>query len=186
MFKCWKCSSSDPMLVGFIIFIALFWSLMRGWTTGLLADMTFTLYKSQVHMLWCHAVMSLQFTCVRPFACRGRLENCPADCSTIGLYCVRITWQQMFTSGYGCRQGCRFGFFDYYRFGFFNAFGIFLKSKKTRQNYSFFFVRRAWFWQNIVWSVYLLQISSVERLWTCRMQRIFQGLCCCPKIDRCI
>ena len=30
MFKCWKWSSSDPMLVRFIIFIALFWSLMRG------------------------------------------------------------------------------------------------------------------------------------------------------------
>jgi len=30
MFECWKWSSSDPMLVGFIIFIALFWSLMRG------------------------------------------------------------------------------------------------------------------------------------------------------------
>ena len=30
MFKCWKCSSSDPVLVGFIIFIDLFWSLMRG------------------------------------------------------------------------------------------------------------------------------------------------------------
>jgi len=30
MFKCWKCSSSDPELIGFIIFIALFWSLMRG------------------------------------------------------------------------------------------------------------------------------------------------------------
>jgi len=29
MFKCWKWSSSDPMLVGFIIFIALFWSLME-------------------------------------------------------------------------------------------------------------------------------------------------------------
>jgi len=27
MFKCWKCSSSDPELVGFIIFVALFWSL---------------------------------------------------------------------------------------------------------------------------------------------------------------
>ena len=24
MFKCWKCSSSDPELIGFIIFIALF------------------------------------------------------------------------------------------------------------------------------------------------------------------
>jgi len=30
MFKCWKCSSSDPELTGFIIFLALFWSLVRG------------------------------------------------------------------------------------------------------------------------------------------------------------
>jgi len=30
MFKCWKCFSSDPELIGLIIFIALFWSLMRG------------------------------------------------------------------------------------------------------------------------------------------------------------
>jgi len=30
MFKCWKCSSTDRVLVGFIIHIALFWSLMRG------------------------------------------------------------------------------------------------------------------------------------------------------------
>ena len=30
MFKRWKCSSSDPELIGFIIFIALFWSLVRG------------------------------------------------------------------------------------------------------------------------------------------------------------
>jgi len=29
MFKCWKCSS-DPESIGFIIFMALFWSLMRG------------------------------------------------------------------------------------------------------------------------------------------------------------
>jgi len=30
MFKCWKWSFSDSMLVGFIIFGALFWSLIRG------------------------------------------------------------------------------------------------------------------------------------------------------------
>ena len=30
MFKCWKWTYSDPMLVGFITFIALFWRLMRG------------------------------------------------------------------------------------------------------------------------------------------------------------
>ena len=45
MFKCWKWSSSDPMLVGFIIFIALFWSLMRGdlYTTG---PLRFVYYRS--------------------------------------------------------------------------------------------------------------------------------------------
>jgi len=31
MFKCWKGSSRDAVLVGLISFIALFWSLMRGW-----------------------------------------------------------------------------------------------------------------------------------------------------------
>ena len=35
IFKCWKCSSSDPELIGFIIFIALFWSSMRGLHTKL-------------------------------------------------------------------------------------------------------------------------------------------------------
>jgi len=30
MFKCWKGSSRDFVLVGFIVFIALFWSLTRG------------------------------------------------------------------------------------------------------------------------------------------------------------
>jgi len=46
--------------------------------------------------LWCHAVMSLQFTRVRSFACIGRLQNLPPDCSPFGLYCVTITWQQIF------------------------------------------------------------------------------------------
>jgi len=30
MFKCWKCSSSDPELIGFINFIGLFWRLTTG------------------------------------------------------------------------------------------------------------------------------------------------------------
>ena len=30
MFKCWKWSSIYPELIGFIIFIALFWSFVRG------------------------------------------------------------------------------------------------------------------------------------------------------------
>jgi len=28
----------------------------------------------------------------RSFVCRGRLRNLRADCSTVGLYCVTITW----------------------------------------------------------------------------------------------
>jgi len=35
--------------------------------------------------LWCRAVMSLQFTHVPSFACRGRLRT---DCSTVGLYSI--------------------------------------------------------------------------------------------------
>jgi len=40
--------------------------------------------------------MSLQFTYVGSFACRGRLRSLRGDCSTVGLYCVTITWQQIF------------------------------------------------------------------------------------------
>jgi len=39
--------------------------------------------------------MSLQFTHVSSFACRGELRKSRADCSTVGLYCVTITWQQI-------------------------------------------------------------------------------------------
>jgi len=47
---------------------------------------------------WCCAVMSLQFTHIRYFAiCRGKLEILRADCSTVQLYCVTITWQRIFT-----------------------------------------------------------------------------------------
>ena len=45
--------------------------------------------------LSCHAVMSLQFTHVPSFACGGGLRKWRADCSTVGLYCVTITWQQI-------------------------------------------------------------------------------------------
>jgi len=44
--------------------------------------------------LSCHAVMSLQFTHVPSFACRGELRKSRADCSAVGLYCVTIPWQQ--------------------------------------------------------------------------------------------
>ena len=42
-------------------------------------------------LFWCHAVMSLQSTHVRSFACRSPLPNLRADCSTVGLYCATIT-----------------------------------------------------------------------------------------------
>ena len=47
-------------------------------------------------MLWCYAVMSLQITPVRSCACRGRWSNLRAVCSTVGLYCVITTCQQIF------------------------------------------------------------------------------------------
>jgi len=40
--------------------------------------------------------MSLQFTLCPLLACRGRLRNSGANCSTIGLCCATITWQQIF------------------------------------------------------------------------------------------
>jgi len=43
-----------------------------------------------------NAVMNLQFTRVRSFACEDRLRNLLADCSTVGFDCVTITWQQIF------------------------------------------------------------------------------------------
>jgi len=66
--------------------------------------MTLTLHKSQV---CCSGVMSLQFTHVRSFTCRGRLRSLQAESSTVGLYCVTIKWQQnlkSFTSSYGSRR----------------------------------------------------------------------------------
>jgi len=39
--------------------------------------------------------MSLQFTHVPSFACRGGLRKSQADCSTVGLRCVTMTWQQI-------------------------------------------------------------------------------------------
>jgi len=53
------------------------------------------LHKSQVHysgfLLWwaCSSLMSF-------FSCRGRLRTCQADCFMVCLYCVTITWQQIF------------------------------------------------------------------------------------------
>jgi len=46
------------------------------------------------------------YTHPRSFACQGRLRNLGKNCSTIGLYCVAITWQlilQRFTPSCGNR-----------------------------------------------------------------------------------
>jgi len=48
-------------------------------------------------LFWFHAVMSLQFTDVRSFSCKDWLGNQQADCIIVGLYCVTMTWQQIFT-----------------------------------------------------------------------------------------
>ena len=42
--------------------------------------------------------MGLQFTHVPSFVCRGGLRKWRADCYTVDLYCVTITWQQIFKS----------------------------------------------------------------------------------------
>jgi len=39
--------------------------------------------------------MSLQFTHIPSFACRGGLRKSRSDCSAVGLYCVTTTWQQI-------------------------------------------------------------------------------------------
>jgi len=39
--------------------------------------------------------MSLQFTHVPSFACRGGMRKSRADCSAVGLYCVATTWKQI-------------------------------------------------------------------------------------------
>jgi len=40
--------------------------------------------------------MSLQFTKSASLPAEARLQNSAANCSTIGLCCVTITWQQIF------------------------------------------------------------------------------------------
>jgi len=73
------------------IFIPINW--FGSCSENFFAGMKLTLHKSQVHSL-CHAVMSLQFTHVSSFACRGVLRKSRVDCSTVGLYRVTIPWQQ--------------------------------------------------------------------------------------------
>jgi len=42
-----------------------------------------------------HEVLSLQFNHISSFACRGMVRNVRTDFSTVGFYCVPITWQQI-------------------------------------------------------------------------------------------
>jgi len=57
-------------------------------------------------LFWCHALMTLKFTHVRSFACRGRLRNLQADCSTVGFLRNNnlATNLQRFASSYGDRR----------------------------------------------------------------------------------
>jgi len=106
----------------------------------------------------CRVMSWLQFTHARSFARRGRLRNLGADSSTIGLYCITITWQQIFkgslqvaavgvlplvtierigiSAGNAARQGCQIAFFD----AKFNECGIFRGSwlKKIVWLFGFF------------------------------------------------
>ena len=74
------------------------------------------------------------------------------------------------------RQSCQLSFFEarFWNSVFFNIIGFFRKSKKAWQNVAFsgfFWARKAWLWQNIVWAAYSLQISSDESLWPCRVHK---------------
>jgi len=39
--------------------------------------------------------MSFLFTHIPSFVCRGGLRKSRSGCSTVGLHCVTITWQQI-------------------------------------------------------------------------------------------
>jgi len=69
---------------------------------SLFAGVTLVPQKRQVQSWWC-AVMSLQFTLVPSFVCRGRLRKLRTACSTVGLYCITITWQQIFKGSFRLR-----------------------------------------------------------------------------------
>ena len=63
---------------------------------SLFANMTLTLHKSQVYF---SGVMEC-WACSSPMSalCRGRLRNLLPDCSTLGVYCLTTTWQQILES----------------------------------------------------------------------------------------
>ena len=59
--------------------------------------MTLTMHKNQVYcpgvVQWwvCSSLISAALA-----VCRGKLRNLHTDCSTVWLYCITITWQQIF------------------------------------------------------------------------------------------
>jgi len=59
--------------------------------------------RARFTVLWCHAVMRLQFTHVSCFSCRGRLRNLQTYCSTVSFYCI-TKYGKIFTSSYGGRR----------------------------------------------------------------------------------
>jgi len=65
---------------------------------SLFSGMTLTVHKKQVHcpgvVQWwvCSSLMSAALP-----VCGDKLRNLRADCSTVGLYCVTITWKRLFT-----------------------------------------------------------------------------------------
>jgi len=82
---------------------------------SLFADMTLTLQKSQVHCsgsLACRDEFAVHL--IRFSACRGKLQNAGANCSTIGVCCVTITWQQIFEDALHCYGGRHFPACNYW------------------------------------------------------------------------
>jgi len=85
-------------------------SFQRTWSQQLNSDQLTYLLQSQIicrygthtaqepgSLFWRHAVENVEFTpYVRYFACKVRLQNLPANCSTVGVNCVPINWQQTF------------------------------------------------------------------------------------------
>jgi len=51
--------------------------------------------------------MSLLFKHVSSFDCRGGLRKSRADCSTVGLYCVTIAWQEICKRSFYITVGSR-------------------------------------------------------------------------------
>ena len=105
-----------------------------------------------------------------------------------GLITGLVMQQLPLPNNGGLMQGCQFGIFEakFWNSGFFDALGIFWKSKILVKIWLFFYYffqseRLGWPWQNIVWAAYSLQISSDGSLWPYRVQRILQRFYCCPK-----